>query len=173
MKFITTRRHCSFSLKVVENHIIQNCNQNLPSGLGGCDEINAQIAPTSKGLRDGLNNEGIEFSMPLSLNKRRSSTNAASTSSSSFSAATSGGTAAEAAAALVDDDLEAEEEDLESTAASNWLESMGIDKSKFPTLNPQRVSLAQDNFKVVDGRPESLVEIEGQRRAHCSGLDSQ
>ena len=111
--------------------------------------------------------------MPLSLNKRRSSTNAASTSSSSFSAATSGGAiAADAAVASVDDDLEAEEEDLESTAASNWLESMGIDKSKFPTLNPQRVSLAQDNFKVVDGRPESLVKIEGQRRAHCSGLDS-
>ena len=56
---------------------------------------------------------------------------------------------------------EEEEEDLESAAASNWLESMGIDKTKFPTLNPQRVSLAQDNYKIVDGRPESLVYIQG------------
>ena len=59
------------------------------------------------------------------------------------------------------EDVEAEEDEIENSAASNWLESMGIDKSKFPTLNPTRVSLAQDNYKIVDGRPESLVVVEG------------
>ena len=128
-------------------------------GLGGTDDINVQIAPTSKGLRDGLNSEGIEYAMPLS-SKRRSSTSNVS-HFGGIGASSTASTAATPAAANAEEDIEADEEELESSAASNWLESMGIDKSQFPTLNPQRVSLAADNYKVVDGRPESLVKIAG------------
>ena len=137
------------------------------SGLAGLDDINVRIAPTSKGLRDGLNVEGIEYSMPLGFSKRRSTTT--TTTMTPFTATTGGGDVNDAAAttaAAVVEDVEAEEDDLATSAASNWLESMGIDKSKFPTLNPTRVSLAQDNFKVLDGRPESLVVIEGGRYTH-------
>ena len=122
------------------------------------------MAPTSKGLRDGLNSEGIEYTMPLSNSSKRRSTGPATTSANAAASSSlelSAATAVSATEAAPTEEVDAEEEDLESTAASNWLESMGIDKSKFPTLNPQRVSLAQDNFKVVDGRPESLVKIQG------------
>ena len=138
-------------------------------GLGGSEDINVQIAPTSKGLRDGLTGEGIEFSMPLSLKRRSASSSTAATTTTAAAASINGAPPCSMAPAIdgsvgasssAEDDVE-EEEDLASTAASNWLESMGIDKSKFPTLNPHRVSLAQDNFKIVDGRPESLVTIQG------------
>ena len=139
--------------------------------------MNVQIAPTSKGLRDGLTAEGIEFNMPLSLKRRSASTNSSTTTTTPGFGVPSGATppSVDASAALstsIDDEVEQEEDDLASTAASNWLESMGIDKTKFPTLNPQRVSLAQDNFKIVDGRPESLVTIqgldsEGQKSLEC------
>jgi len=117
-------------------------------GLGGQEDMSVEVTPTSKGLRDGLTAEGVDFEMPLSSRRRSALT---PTTLTPFMASVEKET---------NDEVE-DEDNVENTAAHNWLESMGIDKTKFPSLNPSKVSMAQDNFKVIDGRPESLVRVQG------------
>ncbi|XP_048769188.2 protein downstream neighbor of son homolog [Ostrea edulis] len=119
------------------------------AGVAGQSSHNALLTPTTRGLREALKNEGIDFNMPVLERKRES-----------FSAEKSQGENSEAKAAQpVDED---DDEFLETDeGASIWLESIGLDKKQFPSLDPTKVKIQREGFRAIDNRPESLIHVQG------------
>nr|ACB73275.1 hypothetical protein [Rhinolophus ferrumequinum] len=110
------------------------------AGLGGNDVITALISPTTRGIREAMKNEGIEFSLPLikaNGHKKKAS-------------GTSLGHGEEQA--ISDED---EEESF------SWLEEMGVqDKIKKPDI--LSIKLRKEKHEVqMDHRPESVVLVKG------------
>uniref|UniRef100_A0A8C2VCI4 DNA replication fork stabilization factor DONSON n=2 Tax=Chinchilla lanigera TaxID=34839 RepID=A0A8C2VCI4_CHILA len=110
------------------------------AGLAGSDMITALISPTTRGLREAMKNEGIEFSLPLieenDHKKKAYGTNLGHGEEQAIS----------------DED---EEESF------SWLEEMGVhDKIKKPdTLS---IKLRKEKHEVqMDHRPESVVLVKG------------
>lgn len=110
------------------------------AGLAGNDVITALISPTTRGIREAMKNEGIEFSLPLvkeNGHKKKVS-------------GTSLGHGEEQA--ISDED---EEESF------SWLEEMGVqDKIKKPDI--LSIKLRKEKHEVqMDHRPESVVLVKG------------
>ncbi|XP_008071610.1 protein downstream neighbor of Son [Carlito syrichta] len=110
------------------------------AGLAGNDVITALISPTTRGLREAMKNEGIEFSLPLikenGHKERASGTNLGYGEEQAIS----------------DED---EEESF------SWLEEMGVqDKIKKPDV--LSIKLRKEKHEVqMDHRPESVVLVKG------------
>ncbi|XP_061669333.1 protein downstream neighbor of son homolog isoform X2 [Syngnathoides biaculeatus] len=126
------------------------------AGLGGSSSINALISPTTRGLREAMRTEGIEFSVPLMEQERM-------------------GSKSREQVILCDeeqqqkDSLEHKEDrccsdgcdEYEDRASSlSWLEEMGVqDKIKKPdTFSSSR---EEGRAMSVDHKPESVVCVEG------------
>ncbi|XP_012997467.1 protein downstream neighbor of Son isoform X2 [Cavia porcellus] len=110
------------------------------AGLAGSDVITALISPTTRGLREAMKNEGIEFSLPLiedDGHKKKTY-------------GTSSGRGEEQA--ISDED---EEESF------SWLAEMGVhDKIKKPDV--LSIKLRKEKHEVqMDHRPESVVLVKG------------
>ncbi|XP_073928855.1 protein downstream neighbor of Son isoform X2 [Castor canadensis] len=110
------------------------------AGLAGSDVITALISPTTRGLREAMKNEGIEFSLPLieeNGHKKKEY-------------GTSLGPGEEQA--VSDED---EEESF------SWLEEMGVqDKIKKPDI--LSIKLRKEKHEVqMDHKPESVVLVKG------------
>uniref|UniRef100_F6WEV1 DNA replication fork stabilization factor DONSON n=1 Tax=Equus caballus TaxID=9796 RepID=F6WEV1_HORSE len=110
------------------------------AGLAGNDVITALISPTTRGLREAMKNEGIEFSLPLI--KENGQEKKASRTSLGH----------EEEQAMSDED---EEESF------SWLEEMGVqDKIKKPDI--LSIRLRKEKHEVqMDHRPESVVLVKG------------
>nr|KAF6477413.1 DNA replication fork stabilization factor DONSON [Molossus molossus] len=111
------------------------------AGLAGHDVITALMSPTTRGIREAMKNEGIEFSLPLIRENGHEKKKASGTRL---------GHGEEQA--ISDDD---EEESF------SWLEEMGVqDKIKKPdTLS---IKLRKEKHEVqMDHRPESVVLVKG------------
>ncbi|XP_054569470.1 protein downstream neighbor of Son [Eptesicus fuscus] len=111
------------------------------AGLAGNDVITALISPTTRGIREAMKNEGIEFSLPLVKESGHEKKKASGTSL---------GPGEEQA--ISDED---EEESF------SWLEEMGVqDKIKKPDM--LSIKLRKEKHEVqVDHRPESVVLVKG------------
>ncbi|KAL7639201.1 UNVERIFIED_CONTAM: hypothetical protein RMT77_010735 [Armadillidium vulgare] len=109
------------------------------AGIAGFPHTHAFITPTSKGLRDAMKKEGIEFSMPL-IEKGHVD--------------------------LKESTLEDEELNLDSEAndeseePDDFLETLGLETSQFPTLNQNRGKIEYKKVQSVDGSAQSLVYVE-------------
>uniref|UniRef100_A0A8C0AXR5 DNA replication fork stabilization factor DONSON n=1 Tax=Buteo japonicus TaxID=224669 RepID=A0A8C0AXR5_9AVES len=110
------------------------------AGLVGSDVITAVISPTTRGLREAMRNEGIEFSLPLveecrTRKQKNSEVNLET----------------EVANTLSDDDDE----------SFSWLEEMGVqDKVKKP--DAISIKLRKEKHEVqMDHKPESLALVKG------------
>ncbi|XP_061176544.1 protein downstream neighbor of son homolog [Saccostrea echinata] len=121
------------------------------AGVAGQSSQNAFLTPTTRGLREALKNEGIEFSMPVLERKRESSSAEKSQSKDSENQSTH---------PAEDEDEEDEFLDTDE-GASVWLESIGLDKKQFPSLDPNKVKIQREGFRVIDNRPESLIYVQG------------
>ncbi|XP_066226391.1 protein downstream neighbor of Son isoform X1 [Saccopteryx leptura] len=111
------------------------------AGLAGSDVITALISPTTRGIREAMKNEGIEFSLPLI---RESGHEKKKTSGTRL------GHGEEQA--ISDED---EEESF------SWLEEMGVqDKIKKPDI--LSIKLRKEKQEVqMDHRAESVVLVKG------------
>ncbi|XP_045196207.2 protein downstream neighbor of Son-like [Mercenaria mercenaria] len=116
--------------------------------------IVVMVTPTTRGFRELLENEGIEFKLPVS-NKSQSPDGKETTSRKNDDSKGMNVDNPEDIDEDPDDILDADD------AAHGWLESMGLDKKQFPSLDPKKVKLQREGFRVIDHRPESLVLIEG------------
>ncbi|NXU54168.1 DONS protein, partial [Turnix velox] len=124
------------------------------AGLAGSDVTTALISPTTRGLREAMRNEGIEFSLPLveeskTRKQKNSEGNLETEVASSFEVGNSmedGGDTAPS-----DDDDE----------SFSWLEEMGVqDKVKKP--DAISITLRKEKQEVqMDHRPESLALVKG------------
>ncbi|XP_027271399.1 protein downstream neighbor of Son isoform X1 [Cricetulus griseus] len=110
------------------------------AGLAGSEVITALISPTTRGLREAMKNEGIEFSLPLleeSGHKRK----------------------------VREATLECEEEqavsDEDEEESFSWLEEIGVqDQIKKPDMNSIKL-LREKHEGQMDHRPESVVLVKG------------
>ncbi|XP_045641512.1 protein downstream neighbor of Son [Ursus americanus] len=111
------------------------------AGLAGNDVITALISPTTRGIREAMKNEGIEFSLPLIKENAHEKKKASGTS------------------------LEQREEqvisDEDEDESFSWLEEMGVqDKIKKPDI--LSIKLRKEKHEVrMDHRPESVVLVKG------------
>uniref|UniRef100_A0A672LJ85 DNA replication fork stabilization factor DONSON n=1 Tax=Sinocyclocheilus grahami TaxID=75366 RepID=A0A672LJ85_SINGR len=107
------------------------------AGLSGAKGISALLSPTTRGLREAMKAEGIEFSLPL-LEERRKSKELASSQLS-----------------------ESEDDEDDDDGGFSWLKEMGVqDKIKKP--DAISIKLRKEHREVrLDHRPESVVLVEG------------
>ncbi|XP_017694334.1 PREDICTED: protein downstream neighbor of Son, partial [Lepidothrix coronata] len=123
------------------------------AGLGGSAVPSAAIAPTTRGFREALRSEGIQFSLPFVEERTRRQKNSEEDLGTEVADGLRGGSSAEDAEepALSDDDEE----------SFSWLEEMGVqDEVKKPdTIS---IQLRKEKQEVqVDHRPESLALVRG------------
>ncbi|NXX55707.1 DONS protein, partial [Scopus umbretta] len=124
------------------------------AGLAGSDVITAVISPTTRGLREAMRNEGIEFSLPLvegsrTRKQKNSEGNLETEVATSLEAGNSGEDGEEPAPSDEDDD------------SFSWLEEMGVqDKVKKP--DAISIKLRKEKHEVqMDHKPESLALVKG------------
>lgn len=122
------------------------------AGIGGKVEMNAMLTPTSRGLRNSLKQEGIEFTMPL----KSSNLNKSAEKESSFN-----GEEADKDNAI--EDFEDDEEEDEE-----WLESLGVDKKEIiKNIAVTNARIERKKEMAEDFSDVSLVMIEG---SECQAL---
>ncbi|XP_041328560.1 protein downstream neighbor of Son [Pyrgilauda ruficollis] len=125
------------------------------AGLAGSAVPTAAVAPTTRGLREAMRGEGIEFSLPLLEESRaRRQKNSEESSGAETAEGLGGGSA-------VEDAGERAHSDDDDDGSFSWLEEMGVqDKVKKPdTIS---IQLRKEKHEVqVDHRPESLVLVRG------------
>ncbi|KAF4119140.1 protein downstream neighbor of son homolog [Onychostoma macrolepis] len=125
------------------------------AGLSGAKGISALLSPTTRGLREAMKAEGIEFSLPLLEEKRKSRER-------SESSQTEGEDSASGAVLSEHSENEEEEEDEDDDDGGfSWLKEMGVqDKIKKP--DAISIKLRKEHSEVrLDHRPESVVLVEG------------
>uniref|UniRef100_G1KD20 DNA replication fork stabilization factor DONSON n=2 Tax=Anolis carolinensis TaxID=28377 RepID=G1KD20_ANOCA len=131
------------------------------AGLGGSDVITALISPTTRGLREAMKSEGIEFYMPFQ-EIRKGKSNASSSHLESGFANDSEGTGKDAENEEEQQlGCDNDEDDDDDDEGFLWLEEMGVqDKIKKP--NNISIQLNKERHEVqLDHKPESVVLVKG------------
>ncbi|KAL1022149.1 hypothetical protein UPYG_G00022790 [Umbra pygmaea] len=118
------------------------------AGLAGNSHITALLTPTTRGLREALKADGIEYTMPLLEHKRRSKEQGPMGNSEEEKDTKSQSEASE-------------EEDDDDDGGFSWLTEMGVqDKIKKP--DQLSIQLHKDRSSVcLDHKPESVVCVSG------------
>ncbi|NXT01603.1 DONS protein, partial [Jacana jacana] len=125
------------------------------AGLAGGDGITAVISPTTRGLREAMRNEGIEFSLPLvkegrTRKRKNSEVNSETEVADSLKVGNS-----------LEDGEEPAPSDDDDDESFSWLEEMGVqDKVKKP--DAISIKLRKEKQEVqMDHKPESLALVKG------------
>ncbi|XP_053920758.1 protein downstream neighbor of Son isoform X2 [Cuculus canorus] len=126
------------------------------AGLAGSDVLTAVISPTTRGLREAMRNEGIEFSLPL-LEESRTRKQKNSEMNLEMEAADG----LEVGNTTEDGQEPAPSDDDDDDESFSWLEEMGVqDKVKKP--DAISIKLRKEKHEVqMDHKPESLALVKG------------
>ncbi|XP_076638920.1 humpty dumpty [Colletes latitarsis] len=123
------------------------------AGICGISEAHAFLTPTTRGFRQLLKQEEIEYSMPLSKNfKRRSGTidSGCETLDSTTSSITQS------------KNIENETpEDDEDETQDEWLQSLGVENSEILKINNSQVRMTLEKETEVDNLKHSLIFVKG------------
>ncbi|KFO85076.1 Protein downstream neighbor of Son, partial [Buceros rhinoceros silvestris] len=124
------------------------------AGLAGSDAITALISPTTRGLREAMRNEGIEFSLPLVEESRTRKQK-----TSEVKLETEDANSLEVHSSMEEGEEPAPSDDDDESFS--WLEEMGVqDKVKKP--DAISIKLRKEKHEVqVDHKPESLALVKG------------
>jgi len=132
------------------------------SGLSGTQGLTALLSPTTRGLREAMKAEGIDFSMPLLEDKRRSKEHgeASKPTDGEEPHSTESGEHSDEEVGKGEED-EDEEDDDDEDGGFSWLKEMGVqDQIKKP--DSISIKLRKERSTVsLDHRPESVVLVEG------------
>ncbi|XP_028395016.1 protein downstream neighbor of Son-like [Dendronephthya gigantea] len=102
--------------------------------IGGLASTSAYITPTTKGIREGFDKEGISYTLPL------------------LDASTSKNDSDDEKNPLVKDD------DDDDTV---WLESMGVAKETLPQLKQSKINQQRARLRNIDHHSSSLAVVNG------------
>ncbi|XP_069377248.1 protein downstream neighbor of son homolog [Paralichthys olivaceus] len=129
------------------------------AGLGESSTITALISPTTRGLREAMKAEGIEFSLPLVEERRKSKDQQNLDGQDGKSEGCSEPT--EGAACQEEDEGGEDGYNDDEDSSFSWLKEMGIeDKIKKP--DSISIQLRKESRTVsLDHKPESVVCVEG------------
>ncbi|XP_041822343.1 protein downstream neighbor of son homolog [Chelmon rostratus] len=136
------------------------------AGLGGSSSISALISPTTRGLREAMKAEGIEFSLPL-VEERRKSREPQSLTVQQGEEEEQREKAQECSELKEGEDCQAGDEgennafNDDDDGSFSWLKEMGVqDKIKKP--DNITIQLRKEGHAVaLDHKPESVVCVEG------------
>lgn len=131
------------------------------AGICGISETHALVTPTTRGFRQLLKDEDVEFTMPL---KKSSIKRKSVDSESGYETLDSvSETNSQTVKKEGDEEVNEEEKDVEEDDVSNdkWLESMGIEAAEIRRLNTVQVQQKIDKERDIDKTPESLILVEG------------
>ncbi|ELT98409.1 hypothetical protein CAPTEDRAFT_203669, partial [Capitella teleta] len=106
------------------------------------DEICAVLTPSTRGFRQSMLSEGIDFTMPL--NKKDKIGEKDHVESSPIE---------------VPDEAKRGEDDETDESNSLWLQDLGLDKKQFKALNPERLQFTKENWREIDQHAESCVNV--------------
>ncbi|XP_048351621.1 protein downstream neighbor of Son isoform X2 [Sphaerodactylus townsendi] len=126
------------------------------AGLGGNDKITALISPTTRGLREAMKNDGIEFELPFQETKKRKC----------YSSASHLETGLASDSEMIDKDAENDEERVISSGDDDeegfsWLQEMGVqDKIKQPDAINIKLCKERRGLQ-LDHKPESVALVQG------------
>ncbi|XP_069616896.1 protein downstream neighbor of Son [Ranitomeya imitator] len=122
------------------------------AGIAGSDVITAVMSPTTRGIREAMKNEGIDFSLPLVTNDpNNKKTKASESTGESDDKAQETGRECEDYSQVDNDEDE----------SFSWLEEMGVeDKIKKPDAISIKLRKEKNEVK-LDHRPESVVLVKG------------
>ncbi|XP_072512969.1 protein downstream neighbor of son homolog [Salminus brasiliensis] len=128
------------------------------AGLSGAKGITALLSPTTRGLREAMRADGIEFSLPLLEEKRKNKENSSSHLNNSNQTDGDQPSSAVDKDKYEDDD---DDDDDDDDGGISWLQDMGLqDKIKKP--DAISIKLRKEHSEVrLDHRPESVVLVEG------------
>ncbi|KAF7650846.1 hypothetical protein LDENG_00119720 [Lucifuga dentata] len=131
-------------------------------GLGGCSSITALLSPTTRGLREAMKAEGIEFVLPLVEGRKKSKGQQNPTAPQEEEEERSEAKEGEDGQTLAEEDYyAAAADDDDDEDELSWLKEIGVqDKIK----KPDRVGLQlckEGQAVSLDHRPESVVCVEG------------
>ncbi|NXT74912.1 DONS protein, partial [Zapornia atra] len=130
------------------------------AGLAGSDVLTAVVSPTTRGLREAMRNEGIEFSLPLVEESR-----ARKRKNSEVDLETEGANSLEMGSSMENGEEQAPSDDDDESFS--WLEEMGVqDKVKKPDaisikLYPFSACRKEKHEVQMDHKPESLALVRG------------
>ncbi|XP_026702382.1 protein downstream neighbor of Son [Athene cunicularia] len=125
------------------------------ASLAGSDVITAVVSPTTRGLREAMRSEGIQFSLPLveesrTRKQKNSEVNLETEVAKSLEVHNSMEEGEEPAPSDDDDD-----------ESFSWLEEMGV-KDKVKKPDAISIKLRKEKHEVqMDHKPESLVLVKG------------
>lgn len=130
------------------------------AGLGGSSSISAIISPTTRGLREAMKAEGIEISLPL-VEERRKSREPQSSSVQQGEEEEAQKEKLECSELKEDENCQAGDEGDNDDEDFSWLKEMGVqDKIKKP--DSITIQLRKEGHTVsLDHKPESVVCVEG------------
>ncbi|XP_073318599.1 protein downstream neighbor of son homolog [Pagrus major] len=131
------------------------------AGLGGSSSISALISPTTRGLREAMKAEGIEFSLPLVEERRKSREQQNPSVHQGEEEEEQKEKAQECCELKGDEDCQAGDEGEDEDGDFSWLKEMGVqDKIKKP--DSISIQLRKEGHTVsLDHKPESVVCVEG------------
>ncbi|XP_063699934.1 protein downstream neighbor of son homolog [Culicoides brevitarsis] len=127
------------------------------AGIGGRAETHAFLTPTSRGIRQAMKSEDIEFTLPLKKsndanNRSIDSTKSPNTSNSLDDTVTNNTTLGTNA----NDSQSSSEEDEEK-----WLESLGVEAEQIKRINEKHFRKIQNNECEDDFSESSIALVEG------------
>ncbi|XP_076839419.1 protein downstream neighbor of son homolog [Brachyhypopomus gauderio] len=146
------------------------------AGLSGARGITALLSPTTRGLREAMKAEGIEFSLPLLEEKRKNKESCSSQNNSSQQAQDEANHKLTSEHSDNEEDVDEEEED-DDDGGFSWLKEMGVqDQIKKPDAISIKLRKEHDAVR-LDHRPESVVLVAGSNTftlinflINCKGL---
>ncbi|XP_043928888.1 protein downstream neighbor of Son [Protopterus annectens] len=126
------------------------------AGFAENDVVTAVISPTTRGLREAMKSEGIEYSLPLvedSTSKKQKAID--------VEKITDNLQVSEGNVEMSSKPLESDDDDDDDDGGFSWLEEMGVqDKVKKP--DAISIKLRKEKNEVqMDHRPESVVLVKG------------
>ncbi|XP_029158592.1 protein downstream neighbor of son homolog [Nylanderia fulva] len=121
------------------------------AGICGLSEIHALLTPTTRGFRQSLKQEEIEYSMPLRKDSKRRSDggDSDSTTTDVLSNTTN-----------QQNNYEEEEEEEEETQDA-WLKSLGVENSEIKKINHSQTRMTLEKESEIDNLKQSLVFVKG------------
>lgn len=121
------------------------------AGICGLSEIHALLTPTTRGFRQSLKQEDIEYSMPLRKDSRRRSDGGDSDSTTTDVISTMNR----------ENNCEEEDEEEEEETQDAWLKSLGVENSEIKKINNSQTRMILEKESEIDNLKQSLVFVKG------------
>ncbi|XP_061571632.1 protein downstream neighbor of son homolog [Cololabis saira] len=121
------------------------------AGVGGSDSITALISPTTRGFREAMKNEGIEFSLPLVEEKKKSKQQPRTEEEEDDE-----GEEKDSSAADRPGDEASGDEDDDEQGSFLWLKELGVQ-----VRQQDGAPRSEARALAVDHRPESVARVRG------------